>query len=288
MKLSRRSFLKSSAGAGMGLAIAGGSARADGVESQSSARMQLIRHATCRIHYGGRVLLVDPMLSDPGVMPPITRSPNPRPNPLVPLSMAADTVLTGVGAILVTHTHADHWDAAATTLVAKNTTLFIQPGDAARFAEWGFASARPIDPSISWNGIQISRTGGQHGRGDVGQRMAPVSGYVLSSAGSPTVYVAGDTVWCPEVESAIQTHKPDVVIVNAGAAQFLEGGPITMAVDDVLHVCQAAPRAKVIAVHMEAINHCVLTRAALREALNKSPSKPAVLIPRDGEVLQLA
>jgi hypothetical protein len=44
----------------------------------------------------------------------------------------------------------------------------------------------------------------------------------------------------------------------------------------------------VIAVHMEAFNHCVLTRAALREAVSKSPQKPTVLIPGDGEMLTLS
>jgi hypothetical protein len=34
-----------------------------------------------------------------------------------------------------------------------------------------------------------------------------------------------------------------------------------MGTDDVLHVHQAAPETLLIASHMEAINHCVLTRA---------------------------
>ena len=88
-----------------------------------------------------------------------------------------------------------------------------------------------------------------------GQRMGPVSGYVLSRSGSPTLYIAGDSVWCPEVAAAITTHKPSIIFVNAGAAQFLEGGPITMDVDDVVKVCQAAPQATIVAMHMEAVNH---------------------------------
>jgi L-ascorbate metabolism protein UlaG (beta-lactamase superfamily) len=118
--------------------------------------------------------------------------------------------------------------------------------------------------------------------------MAPVSGYVLSRVGEPTIYIAGDTVWCPEVAAAIETHKPDIIVVNAGAAQFLEGGPITMDAADVLQVCTAAPGADVIAVHMDAINHCILTRRGLREALDHSPAKSRVRIPQDGEELQLS
>jgi L-ascorbate metabolism protein UlaG (beta-lactamase superfamily) len=285
MSMERREFLKS--GAGLGLAIAVGAEPARAAQSKD-VRVQLIRHATLIVHYGGRVLLVDPMFGDPGVMPPITNSPNPRPNPLVPLPMPAEKVLAGIDAVLVTHTHPDHWDAAAVKLVPKDAPLFIQPPDAKRMAEQGFTTAQPIEASTTWNGITIARTGGQHGRGEVGKRLAPVSGFVLKVTGAPTIYIAGDTVWCPEVESALSAHKPDIVILNAGAAQFLEGGPITMDAADVLQVRQAAPKARVIAVHMEAINHCVLTRAALRAEVGSSPQAPTVSIPADGEVLTLS
>jgi L-ascorbate metabolism protein UlaG (beta-lactamase superfamily) len=285
MSMKRREFLKSGAGLGLGIALGAEPARA--VQSKD-ARVQLIRHAMLVLHYGGRTLLVDPMFSERGVMPPITNSPNPRPNPLVPLPTPAETILTGIDAVLVTHTHPDHWDQAAVKLVPKDAPLLIQPPDTRRMTEQGFTAARPIEDSTTWNGITITRTGGQHGRGDVGKRLAPVSGFVLKVTGAPTIYIAGDTVWCPEVERALSAHQPDVVIVNAGAAQFLEGGAITMDAADVLQVCQAAPKARVIAVHMEAFNHCVLTRAALREAVNRSPRKPMVSIPEDGEALLLS
>ena len=285
MSMERREFLKS--GASLGLAIAVG-ARPAWAAQPKGARVQLIRHATLVVHYGGRTLLVDPMLSDPGAMPPITNSPNPRPNPLVPLPIPAEKCLADIDAVLVTHTHPDHWDPAAVKLVPKDAPLFIQPPDAGRMAEQGFTAARAIDTSTTWNGITIARTDGQHGRGAVGKRLAPVSGFVLKGTGAPTIYIAGDTVWCPDVESALGAHRPDVIIVNAGAAQFLEGGPITMDAADVLQVCRAAPKARVIAVHMEAINHCVLTRAALREAVSRSPQKATVSIPADGEVLTLS
>jgi L-ascorbate metabolism protein UlaG (beta-lactamase superfamily) len=287
MTMHRRSFLHSTGRAGLGLAVMCGTRALGAAQPDTTVRVRLLRHATCVIHYGARILLVDPMLGDQGVMPPIARSPNPRPNPLVPLPMPAARVLNGVEAFLVTHTHSDHWDAAATKLVPRDAALLIQPPDAAKFADWGFTAAQPVTDSVSWKDIRISRTGGQHGRGAVGERLAPVSGFVLSGSGQATLYIAGDTVWCPEVAAAIESHKPDIIIVNAGAAQFLEGGVITMDVDDVVQVCRAAPKARVIAVHMEAINHCVLTRSALRGGLEKAAVKTPVLIPADGEELRL-
>jgi hypothetical protein len=52
-----------------------------------------------------------------------------------------------------------------------------------------------------------------------------------------------------------------------------------MGIDDVREVVSRVPT--VVAVHMEALNHCHLSRADLRAAL------PAVLVPLDGESLEL-
>jgi L-ascorbate metabolism protein UlaG (beta-lactamase superfamily) len=102
------------------------------------------------------------------------------------------------------------------------------------------------------------------------------------------VYIAGDTVWCPEVARVIETHQPGVIVVNAGAAQFIEGGPITMDATDVLRVCEAASAATIVAVHMEAINHCLLTRAGLNQALAGSEHQLRAKVPADGETMEIA
>jgi L-ascorbate metabolism protein UlaG (beta-lactamase superfamily) len=101
------------------------------------------------------------------------------------------------------------------------------------------------------------------------------------------LYVAGDTIFCPEVEEALDAHRPDVVVVNAGAARLLEGDPITMTAEDVARVCRALPDAHVISVHMEAINHCLLTRSELEEQLQRQGLEERVKIPADGETLEV-
>jgi hypothetical protein len=68
-----------------------------------------------------------------------------------------------------------------------------------------------------------------------------------------------------------------VAVVHAAGAEFLEGGLIVMGIDDVREVVARVP--VVVAVHMEALNHCFLSRADLREAV------PSVLVPEDGERL---
>ena len=187
--------------------------------------------------------------------------------------------------MLVTHTHSDHWDETAARLLAKDLPLFGQVADEAKFREQGFVNVRPVEESLKWKDVEISRTGGQHGRGEIGKAMAPVSGFVLRASGEPSLYMAGDTIWCEEVREALARYKPSVVVLNAGAAQFLKGDPITMAADDVVAVCQAAPDAQVAAVHMEAINHCLLTREDV--AFQLEAARVRAVIPGDGEWVEL-
>ncbi|CAA9392744.1 MAG: hypothetical protein AVDCRST_MAG01-01-610 [uncultured Rubrobacteraceae bacterium] len=253
-------------------------------------KIHFIRHATFAFEMNGIRVLVDPMLGDAGTAPAVPNTPNQRPNPLVDLPFGNDglsDLIDNTDAVLVTHTHNDHWDGRAQELIPKDTLVLCQPEDEARISSAaGFTNVSAVDPGLAWKSLRFARTGGRHGTGEIGAQMAPVSGFVIQTDGSPSLYVAGDTIWCDEVEEALHTHRPDVIVVNAGAARFLEGDPITMTAEDVARVCRAAPEARVIAVHMEAINHCLLTRAELARKLGEQGLAEGVEIPADGQTLE--
>ena len=251
-------------------------------------KLRLIRHATLLLEYNGQKIIVDPMLDAAGARPAIQNSPNPRKNPLVDLPMPVSEVVKNITAILVTHTHSDHWDAAAAKILPKALPFFGQPEDEAKFRGEGFSDVRAIREPITWNGIEIHRTGGQHGTGEIAKMLAPVSGFVLRAAGEPTLYIAGDTIWFSEVQDALKQYKPDIVVLNSGGARFLEGDPITMTADDVIKTCQNSPDSQVVAVHMEAINHCLLTRADLAFQLEAARVIEQVAIPGDGEWVDIS
>lgn len=252
--------------------------------------IHFMRHATLAVSINGVNVLVDPMFSRAKSMDPIPSTPNPQRNPLVDLPLddrSLGQLMEGIEGVLVTHTHFDHWDAQARELLPKDIPVFCQPQDEQRFHKAGFTHTKPVESEYDWKGIQIIRSGGQHGTGEIGQRMGLVSGFILRGENQPSLYVAGDTIWCLEVEQALMQHQPEVVVVNAGAAQFLTGDPITMTAEDVVQVCKRLPGARVIAVHMEAINHCLLTRRELAEKLRQVGLEAQVEIPREGERIQI-
>jgi L-ascorbate metabolism protein UlaG (beta-lactamase superfamily) len=251
-------------------------------------KITLVRHATLRIEVGGLVLLVDPCLDPVGTQEPVEPAAVVERNPLVPLPFPAEELVAGLDGVVVTHLHEDHFDETAAALLSKELPLLCQPPDADELGRRGFRNVTPVDADADWLGLHVHRTEGEHGRGELVSMLAPVSGFVLEVAGEPSVYVAGDTVWCRPVEAVVRAHHPVVTVVNAGAAQFLEGGPITMASDDVIALCSANDSTTVVAVHFETWNHCLESRAAFGGAVAAAGLADRVSVPADGETLSFA
>lgn len=262
----------------------------------TSVTVQQIRNATVKIDFAGTTFLVDPMLSAKGEFPgfPGTYRSELR-NPLVDLPLSAKDVLESVEAVVVTHTHTDHWDEAAQKAIPKSLPVFTQnEADAKIIRSQGFKDVRVLKGSTTFKGVKLSKTGGQHGS-DLwfadparAEAMGPVMGVVFSAPQAKTVYVAGDTVWRPEVDQALKQYKPDVVILNTGSALMsgFEEHPIIMGKQDTLQATKAAPHAAIVAVHMDSVNHMSLSRKELREFVQDQKIEKSVMIPADGETLR--
>jgi L-ascorbate metabolism protein UlaG (beta-lactamase superfamily) len=235
--------------------------------------LTLVRSATVLLDFGGVRLLVDPMLDDVGTRPPVENSDNDRRNPLVPLPMPIESIVRDLDAILVTHLHRDHFDDGAATHLPRDVPLFCQPEDERRLRALDF-DAMPLADSLTFKGATITRTRGQHGRGEVARALGPVSGFVVDD-----VYLAGDTIWCTEVEEAIERHRPRTAIVNGSGARFVDSEPLVMTVDDVREVMRRVPR--VVVVHLEAINHCPDTRDFVHAQV------PEAVVPDDGQTIPI-
>lgn len=247
-------------------------------------QVTLLRHATFFVRYAGKSLLVDPMLDPAGARPAIGNTANPRRNPLVPLPEGWEAIVASADAIIQTHLHSDHFDETAKQVLDKGLPVFAIPEQVPQIDANGFLDIRGVESTVQWEGISLTRIGGQHGTGEIGAMLAPVSGWVLQAPGEPVAYLAGDTIWCDEVAEAINRFSPDVIVINAGGASFLTGGLIIMDANDIAKVREAAPDAAIAVVHLNAINHCFETRDLLKEHLAKL-GVSEIHVPEDGETI---
>ncbi|MGG3564325.1 MBL fold metallo-hydrolase [Neobacillus rhizosphaerae] len=247
----------------------------------NTLNIQLIRHATIKLQVNGQTILVDPIFSLKSTLAPVANAANEFKNPLVDLPIPVEELLSEINAIIITHSHRDHLDDRAIELLPKDLPVFCQPEDEEKLISLGFKDVRSVKHETVWRGIQFKRTGGQHGTGELGKLMGPVSGFVLQAVDEPVIYVAGDTIWCSEVEEAISNYSPGVIVLNGGEAQYLTGDPITMGVKDIEKVHRVSPSSKIVVVHMESWNHCLLTRRELKESIT-THQLSNVFVPNDG------
>lgn len=259
-----------------------------------AVQMQHIRNATTKITYAGQTFLVDPMLAAKGAYPGFEGTFHSElRNPMVDLPIPAEEVMAGVDAVIVTHTHLDHWDGGEHQFVPKDIPLFVQhEADAKMIRGQGYTDVRILGEGTDFEGVSLTKTGGQHGtdamyaNSELAAALGEAMGVVFQAPDSPTVYFVGDTVWREEVDQSLEAFDPDVIVLNAAEAR-MKGftGSIIMSKDDVLRAAQVAPDATVVAVHMDAINHMTLSRDELRDYVQQNGIEDRVLIPADGEIL---
>ena len=251
---------------------------------------QLIRNATIKIRYGDTTFLVDPMLAKKDSFPGFEGTVNSHlRNPLVELPLPVEDIVQA-DAVIITHIHPDHWDEAAIAALPKDIPLFAQnENDAADIRKSGFTDVRVIGEDSAFHGVRLSPVTGQHGSEThmamLGAMLGETVGVVLRREGDKTVYIAGDTIWTPEVDAAIAAYRPDVIVLNTGYARIAGfEGSIIMGKDDLGRAYHAAPGATVIGIHMEAFNHMTQSRRELLDYVAQNGlDAERVLVPDDGQ-----
>ena len=117
---------------------------------------------------------------------------------------------------------------------------------------------------------------------ELARLLGDTMGVIFSAKDCKSVYLIGDSVLTKDVKNTLKQNY-DIVIVNAGNAMVLGfDDSIIMNENDIKNIAKIST-SKIIAVHLEAINHCILTRKALKEFVNKNNLNDRVLIPDDGE-----
>ena len=255
---------------------------------------QHIRNATAKIEMAGSTFLVDPYLAPKGSYAGFEGTVNSQKrNPLIDMKEPVEKVLEGVDAVIVTHTHDDHWDEYAQKVLPKTLPIFVQnAGDARIIRSQGFKDVRVVGKNTEFNQVKLSKTGGQHGTDQMyaipqlAELSGEAMGVVMQADGEKTLYIVGDTIWNEEVDFALNRYKPEVIVMNTGYAQlqgFSDG--IIMGKADVAKARQVAPKADIITVHMDAVNHAAVTSDEMRKFVKKNKLSK-VAVPKESEVLK--
>jgi len=254
-------------------------------------KLTQIRNATLFLEYAGTTFLIDPMLSEQGAWDGFAGTARCHiRNPMVGLPVSVEELIAA-DIVIVTHTHEDHWDIAAQKLIPSDKLIYTQhEKDAEIIRSQGFTNVRVMkEENCFTSGLTIYKTEGQHGSNEayavpeLYEGLGDACGLVFTHHNEKTLYVAGDTVWVKPYVKSLEHFTPDVVLLNTGFAHIDVYGPIIMGTEDVLHTHQVLPSATIVASHMEAINHCLLTRKELRIFTREHGIEDSVLIPEDGE-----
>ena len=255
---------------------------------------QQLRSATGKVIYNGTTFLIDPMLAEKGRYEGFAGTFNAEVrNPTVELPESKEKIMEGVDAVIVTHTHLDHWDDVAQQFIDKELPFFVQDeADAAAVRKAGFKNVTVLDGNAEFGGVTLTRVEGTHGTqamyDDAGLAalLGESMGVVFAAPGEKTVYLLGDTVWTPRVSKTLHSVKPDVLIMNTGYAKTLGfNESIIMGTADVVKAAAFLPEAEIVAVHMDAINHCTVSRKNVRALTKMLKIEDRVHVPEDGETV---
>lgn len=256
---------------------------------------QQIRNATGRVEIAGKTFLIDPMLAKKDAYPGFENTHNSQLRfPLVELPVSIENTYKGVEGIIVTHTHLDHWDPAAVKLLPKDILIITQhEEDAQLIRNQGFKNVKVLNGSMQFGDVTLVKTHGAHGTDEMfasplSEILGEAMGVVFKAKDHKTVYLAGDTLWNAEVNKAIVKYKPDVLVLNTGDARnltFPDSG-IIMGTKDVRHAYEMLPEAKIITVHMDAVNHTTVSRADMRAYIKENKLDDRVVVPDDGETVK--
>lgn len=252
-------------------------------------KLHHLRNATFIIETEDHVILVDPMLGRKKTIAPFTFFRySPKRNPLVNLPRNSKDILNKVTHCLITHLHPDHIDKKGEIFLRrKNTPVICNIKDEKALLKRGLNITQTLDYWRPQDFLYGKITGipATHGYGFVAKLMGNVMGFYLELPNEKSIYISADTIFTKDVEKVLIEKKPDIAVVACGTARLDLGQPLLMRMNEILKFVALAP-AKVLANHLEALNHCPTTREELKLALSKNNLLDKVAIPNDGESVE--
>ena len=251
-------------------------------------KLRHVRNATLIVETEERCILVAPMLGPAGTMPPFSvfKSKAKR-NPIVGFPKESKGILEKVDHCLITHLHPDHLDKAGKAfLKERQIPITCSLHDEKALRKAGLKVAQVLDywKEEKFLGGSILGTPATHGYGWVTVLAGKVMGFFITLPDECSLYLSSDTIYTDDVRKILNEYKPNISVLATGAARFDFGNPLLMTLDDAISFIHDSP-GKVLANHMESINHCPVTRNILRDRLQKEGLRDKVWVPEDGSII---
>ena len=215
---------------------------------------------TTVVDFGGRRIVMDPTFDEPGPHDYLTKTVGPA---------VAAALLGDIDVVLVSHDeHPDNFDTEGRRVALAAPLLLTHPGAASRLGP----PAVGIEPFETvelpadggTNAITVQAVPAVHGPAD-GQRDAgghvncEVTGFVLSGASLPTVYLSGDNASVGAVKAiAERVGAVDIAVIFAGAARVPakeRGRPLTMTGQRAAAAAEVLGARLVIPAHVDGWKH---------------------------------
>ncbi|WP_350288036.1 MBL fold metallo-hydrolase [uncultured Croceitalea sp.] len=249
-----------------------------------------IRNATMVLETNSKVILIDPMLGSKGTAgPPFTFFRfKPQRNPILDLPDNAMKIVEKTTHCLITHLHPDHLDKVGQKFLKENKTPVIcSIKDAATLKKRGLNVTQTLDYWSQTPFLEGTIEGipAKHGYGFISKPAGNVMGFYIKLPNQPSLYLSSDTIYTDDVNKVLKEYQPNISVVASGSAQFDVFKPLLMTIGDIVRFVQNAP-GKVIANHLEAVNHCPTTRKQLSNELSKNKLLHKTYIPNDGEAIE--
>lgn len=249
-----------------------------------------IRNATIVIEVRGQNILVDPMLARQSALPKLRYYKSDKRNPLVQLPTEFSAMKNNINFALITHCqkgHFDHLDKAGVRWLSENEiTTFCTLHDQSYLSKKGIKTSVLEKKTSTFFDGKIQQVPAKHTRGWLTPFMEHGTGYFIELTGEPSIYLMGDTILTDEIRSFVKCNQPDYIVAPTGKAQLDIGAPLLLDENEIVELASIS-KGRIIANHMEALDHCRLTRSDLVTLLTQHDLISQFMIPADGETLEL-
>jgi len=215
---------------------------------------------TALVEYGGLRILLDPTFDEPKhyEKAQLTKTAGPG----LPAS-----AIEPVDLVLVSHHgHADNFDDSGKEFALRAPVVLSLPQAAADLG----APVIGLEPwqSHQVGEVTVTALPGQHGPRILRAAVGPVTSFLLTAPGHPTVYVSGDNSSLPLIRDAVKRlGTVDVAFLFAGAARV---SPVPLALtltsSKAAQAAQILGARRVVGLHVEDWAHFSESRADLEKA----------------------